>query len=215
MGSISPGLRKTRVKHFPHQPVSSGRHAKCRVSSLSGGLAKVGKDFKICTVSMTVTSEKGTGWVWLSAFIFTPAACLHPQLNFPMDKVAREVTPHTHISLPMVVASKLQLQYEEKGKGSALKVPYFWSAFLGMNEPGTPRALADLVTTMRVVVPHSPSPPSETPVQAETAKAILNFWMLWVPGLTQLCNYFIQLGPQGELSWAREDLICRWPRWES
>lgn len=53
-----------------------------------------------------------------------PWGILHPKMGDPADKVEPEMTLHAHTSVPVVVASRLQLQYEKKGKGSALKLPY-------------------------------------------------------------------------------------------
>lgn len=122
------------------------------------------------------------------------------------------MAPGAHTSVQAAVASRLLLQNEEMRKGSALKCHHFEVPFHVRSEPGTSRALPALVTTMPVVVPHSPLQypaflsSSETPTKAEIAKAVLNSWMQAAPGLTQLCNYFIQLGPQGKLSWREFNL---------
>ena len=142
----------------------------------------------------------------MSAFSFCPGAFLHPKLNRPRDKLEPEMAPRAHTSVQAAVASRLWLRNEEKGKGSALKCRIFEVPFHVRSEPGTSWALADFVAATPVVLPQSPhqdspSPSSsETPTKAEIAKAVLNFWMQPAPGLTQLCNYFIQLGPQGKLN---------------
>lgn len=61
-----------------------------------------------------------------------------------------------YTSVQAAVDCTLWLQRGEKWKGSALKCCIFEVSLHVRSKPGTSQVLADLVTSMPVVLPHSP-----------------------------------------------------------